>query len=340
MEGRRWHRSNLCVWTSAVPVVRSPLRAPGAKAAVVVDPAQADADLVRVYLKEIGRHGLLSWEDEQRLGRAMEAGRTAVVQLETCGSQQRGVLESAVADGEKAKQRLVEGNLRLVVSLAKRYQGSGVPLLDLIQEGNLGLLRAVEGFDYRKGFKFSTYATWWIGQAISRGIAVSARTIRLPIEVGDGVRRVREAQMRLHGELARAPSVEEIAADLSMRPDRVTEATQFAQGPTSISQPLGEDSGVSLDDLVEDQAAIDPADEAVAAVLGSELLVLLAPLRPREREVLRLRFGLDRGHPRTLEEVGARLHLTRERIRQIESLALCKLRHPSAGPDARQLLLG
>jgi RNA polymerase sigma factor (sigma-70 family) len=299
-----------------------------------------DADLVRVYLDQISQHPLLTREDEQVLGRAMEAGRAAAVELERCGGHRRHQLAVVLAEGEAARRRFIEANLRLVVTLAKRYQGSGLPLLDLIQEGNLGLLRAVEGFDYRKGFKFSTYATWWICQAISRGVALTGRTIRLPIEVGDRVRRARVAEMRLHGLLCRAPTVEEIAADLGTTVERAAEAIAFARALASLSEPLGEDQAFALEDLVEDVEALDPAEHATAAVMTSELLALFAPLRPREEEVLRLRYGLDRGYPRTLEEVGTRLRLTRERIRQIESRALCKLRHPSLGADAREVLLG
>lgn len=295
---------------------------------------------MRVYLDQISRHRLLTREDEQVLGRAMEAGRAAAAELEQDGGHRRHHLAAVVAEGEGARRRFIEANLRLVVTLAKRYQGTGVPLLDLIQEGNLGLLRAVEGFDYRKGFKFSTYATWWICQSISRGVALSGRAIRLPIEVGDRVRQLRVAEMRLHGVLCRAPTVEEMAADLGITVERAAEAAVFAKALASLSEPLGEDESFTLEDLLEDVEARDPAEEATDSLLSSELLVLFAPLRPREEQVLRLRYGLDRGYPRTLEEVGAQLRLTRERIRQIESQALCKLRHPSLGADAREVLLG
>jgi len=308
----------------------------------VTDSPAFDADLVRLYLNDVGRHGLLSREDEQRLGAIIEAGRIAAGELDDqpVTAQRRKLLEEVVANAAQARRQFVEANLRLVVSVAKRYQGSGVPLLDLVQDGNLGLLRAVERFDHRKGFKFSTYATWWIRQAIARGSAVSARTIQLPLDVGEQVRRVRDAHVRLHGLLARPPTVAEVAADLALSAAQVAEAVELARAPTSLSDPLGDDTTLALEDLIEDGSAVSPADEAMAAVLASELSDLLDPLRPREREVLRLRFGLDRGHPRTLEEVGVRLQLTRERIRQIERLALCKLRHPSVGTDARELLLG
>ena len=303
---------------------------------------RVDPDVVSLYLHDVGGHGLLSREDERRLGRTIEAGRRAEAELERrpAPGERRRSLEDAIAEAAEARCEFVEANLRLVVSVAKRYQGSGVPLLDLVQDGNIGLLRAVERFDYRKGFKFSTYATWWIRQAIARGIAVSARSIHLPLEVADQVRGVRDAQARLQVALARPPTLDEVAADLAITPDQVAEAVEFAKVPASLSDPLGEDLTLALEDLLEDRSATDPADAAATAVLASELAALLGPLRAREREVLRLRFGLDRGDPRTLEEVGARLHLTRERIRQIEQLALCKLRHPSVGTDARHLLLG
>ena len=309
---------------------------------MVTGPPAGDVDLVRLYLDDVGRHALLSREDEQRLGTIIEAGRVAAAELgaQPATGQRRRRLEEMLAEATDARRQFVEANLRLVVSVAKRYQASGVPLLDLVQDGNLGLLRAVERFDHRKGFRFSTYATWWIRQAIARGAAVSARTIQLPLEVGDHVRRVRDAQVRLHGALARAPTVAEIAADLAVSADQVADAVELAKAPTSLSEPLGEGLNLAFEDLIEDGSATSPADEAMAAVLGSEVLGLLAPLRPREKQVLHLRFGLDRGHPRPLEEVGDRLHLTRERIRQIERLALCKLRHPSVGTDPRELLPG
>ncbi len=298
-------------------------------------------DLVRLYLDDIGRHRVLSRADEQRLGAIIEAGRVAAgeLELETARGERRRRLEAALVEAGEARREFVQANLRLVVSVAKRYQGTGLPLLDLVQDGNLGLLRAVEGFDHRKGFKFSTYATWWIRKAITRGAAISARNIQLPLDVGDLVRRVGEAQTRLQGALGRQPTLAEVAEDLAVCTEQVTEAVELGRATVSLSEPLGEDLSLSLDDLVEDSSAVSPVDEAIAAVVRTELQGLLAPLRPREKEVLRLRFGLDRGHPRTLEEVGARLRLTRERIRQIESLALCKLRHPSTGTDVGGLLV-
>jgi len=303
------------------------------------DQTGTDGDMLRLYLQDLRRHRLLSREDEQRLGGLIEAGRVAAgaLEFEPPGAR-RSALEVAVAEAEQARRQFVESNLRLVVSVAKRFQGTGTPLLDLIQDGNLGLLRAVEMFDHRRGFKFSTYAIWWIRQGITRG-AASPRVIRLPTDVADRVRQVRDIQLRLYGELARPPSAGEIAVELCIGVDQVTDAIDLGRATTSLSRPLGDDDD-GLEDVVEDVTALDPHEVAMAAVLQTELLALLRPLRPREREVLRLRFGLDRGQGRTLEEVGARLQLTKERIRQIESLALCKLRHPSVGTDARQLLLG
>lgn len=304
-------------------------------------PAQGDADLLGIYLNDIGRHRLLSREDEQRLGRVLEAGRAAAGELQRRAQSgpRRARLEALVADADAARRQFVEANLRLVVAVAKRYQRSGIPLLDLIQDGNLGLIHAVERFDYRRGFKFSTYAMWWIRQSISRGRA-SARIVHLPEGVAGRVRDVQEATTRLYGELGRHATVAEVAADLGVDDAQVAEALELDRTPTSLSHPLGEAGDRSLEDLIADDDAASPPEEAMGAVLRSELLAMLAPLRAREREVLRLRFGLGQGQPKTLAEVGACLHLTRERIRQIECLALCKLRHPSLGADARELLLG
>lgn len=307
-----------------------------------IDGESVDADLVRLYFGDIGRYRLLSRADEQRLGATMAAGRAAASEL--VGSrpteEKHRDLAAAVAAGAYARQQFIESNLRLVVALAKRYQGSGTPLLDLIQDGNLGLLRAVDGFDHRKGFKFSTYATWWICQGITRGTAMSARAIRLPVEIADRIRLVRNSQVRLQAELGRSATISEVAVDLDLSIPTVQEAIELGRTPTSLSQPVGEDHGTALEELIEDSKAPDPVEEAVAAVLGAELVGLLGPLRAREQAVLRLRFGLDQGQPRTLKEVGIVLHLTRERIRQIEKVALCKLRHPSLKTDVRALLLG
>ena len=303
--------------------------------------SEPQEDLVRLYLNEIGRYPLLTKADEERLGRAVEDGQAAAAELAAAGElspARRRELRAVVAAGERATTEFCQANLRLVVSIAKRYQASGVPLLDLVQEGNLGLLHAVEKFDYKKGFKFSTYATWWIRQAITRGIANTGRTIRLPVHAGDLVNRVHRAQARLEVQLGRRPSHEELGADLGLSPERVGEVLVMATDPVSISAPLSEDGDGELGDVMEDVTAPSPLDEVLANDVPLELARLLAVLDEREREIVRLRYGLDQGEPRTLEEVGERMHLTRERIRQIESRALCKLRHPSLDTGARDLL--
>src|SRR5205085_6355679 len=300
-----------------------------------------EQDLVRLYLDEIGRHELLTKEDEVRLAQAIETGREARAELAAGGKFPRGrrgeLLRSADA-GEEATQTFVNANLRLVVSIAKKYQSTGLPLLDLIQEGNLGLIHAVEKFDWRKGFKFSTYATWWIRQAMQRGVANTARTIRLPIHAGDQLARVQKARDRLEAELGRHPTMAELAAESDMDEAEIDKVLGFAADTRSLSETLGEDSDTELGEVVADPGAASPFDEAAAALMGGEIEKMLAQLTGREQEILRLRFGLDRGEPRPLDEVGAHVNLTPERVRQIEARAMSKLRHPSAGLDAHELL--
>ncbi|MFN7151689.1 MAG: RNA polymerase sigma factor RpoD/SigA [Microthrixaceae bacterium] len=300
-----------------------------------------DEDLVRLYLGDIGRYPLLTKDDEVRLARAIEDGVAAAEELErTPGSSiaRRRELRRTVAAGESAQRTFVQSNLRLVVSIAKKYQASGLPLLDLVQEGNLGLMHAVEKFDWRKGFKFSTYATWWIRQAITRGIANTGRTIRLPVHAGDTLARLQKARGRLELRLGRVPTLAELAVEVDLPVDKVTEALLVAAEPLSLSEPLRDDGDAELGDLVEDAAAVSPFDEAAVSMLPAEVERLLSGLDRREKEILTLRFGLDRGEPRTLEEVGAHFQLTRERIRQIEARAMSKLRHPSCSTGARDLL--
>src|SRR5918996_844240 len=280
-----------------------------------------EEDLVRLYLTDIGQYPLLTKDDEVRLAQAIEAGNAARVELEagvaTLSPARKRELRRCARDGEDAERTFVQSNLRLVVSIAKKYQASGLPLLDLIQEGNLGLMHAVEKFDWRKGFKFSTYATWWIRQAITRGIANTGRTIRLPVHAGDTLARLQKARSRLELKYGRPATLAELAREVEMPEDKVTEALRFA---------------------AEHRSAESPFEVAATALLPDEIARLLAPLDEREREILKLRFGLDRGEPRTLEEVGEHFNLTRERIRQIEARAMSKLRHPSSDTGARDLL--
>ncbi|CAB4610796.1 unannotated protein [freshwater metagenome] len=303
-----------------------------------------EEDLVRLYLTDIGQYTLLTKDDEVRLAKAIEAGKLALAEQEagdakTLTATKRRELRKAIREGEIAERAFVQSNLRLVVSIAKKYQASGLPLLDLIQEGNLGLMHAVEKFDWRKGFKFSTYATWWIRQAITRGIANTGRTIRLPVHAGDTLARLQKARSRLELKFGRPATLAELAKEVEMPEDKVTEALRFAAEPLSLSEPLREDGDAELGDVVEDRSAESPFEVAATALLPEEIQRLLAPLDEREREILRLRFGLDgSGEGRTLEEVGEHFNLTRERIRQIEARAMSKLRHPSSDTGARDLL--
>ena len=305
-----------------------------------------EEDLVRLYLTDIGQYPLLTKDDEVRLAQQIEKGLAAKESLEggrngdtsNISSTQRRRLMRVQREGTRAERTFVQSNLRLVVSIAKKYQASGLPLLDLIQEGNLGLMHAVEKFDWRKGFKFSTYATWWIRQAITRGIANTGRTIRLPVHAGDTLARLQKARSRLELKYGRPATLGELAIEVDMPELKVTEALRFAAEPLSLSEPLREDSDAELGDVVEDRAAESPFEVAATTLLPSEIVRLLSPLDEREREILKLRYGLDRGEPRTLEEVGEHFQLTRERIRQIEARAMSKLRHPSTDTGARDLL--
>ena len=300
-----------------------------------------EEDLVRLYLTDIGQYTLLTKDDEVELAQKIEAGIEAREELATgrsLSSRRRIELRRLVAEGEAAERQFVQSNLRLVVSIAKKYQASGLPLLDLVQEGNLGLMHAVEKFDWRKGFKFSTYATWWIRQAITRGIANTGRTIRLPVHAGDTLTRLQKARARLELRYGRPATLSELAAEVEMPEQKVTEALRFAAEPLSLSEPLREDGDAELGDVVEDRSAESPFEVAATALLPEEIKRLLSPLDEREREILTLRYGLDRGEPRTLEEVGEHFNLTRERIRQIEARAMSKLRHPSSDTGARDLL--
>ena len=301
-----------------------------------------EEDLVRLYLTDIGQYPLLTKEGEVRLAQQIEKGSAARQELDRAGDNltpaKRREMRRNLRRGDEAVRTFVQSNLRLVVSIAKKYQASGLPLLDLIQEGNLGLMHAVEKFDWRKGFKFSTYATWWIRQAITRGIANTGRTIRLPVHAGDTLARLQKARSRLELRFGRPATLAELAVEVEMTEDKATEALRFAAEPLSLSEPLREDGDAELGDVVEDRSAESPFEVAATALLPEEISRLLAPLDNREREILKLRFGLDRGEPRTLEEVGDHFELTRERIRQIEARAMSKLRHPSSDTGARDLL--
>jgi RNA polymerase primary sigma factor len=295
---------------------------------------QGEADLVRMYLREIGQYPLLTDKQEVELAQAIEGGERAKQRLakEAAKMSARTVerVEQDLDSGRAARRRFIQSNLRLVVSIARRYQGMGLPLLDLIQEGNLGLMRAVEKFDWRKGFKFSTYATWWIRQAITRAIADTARTIRIPVHMVEAVQKVRKIQEELLDKLGREPLIEEIAKEAGFPPDKVQEIFRIMPEPVSLETPVGEDEETELLHFIEDATAEAPAETALASMLQEDLRSVLDTLSERERRVLELRFGLADGRPRTLEEIGKEFNLTRERIRQIEAKALAKLRHPSA----------
>ena len=309
-------------------------------------------DPVRMYLKEIGKVPLLSAEEEIELAKNMEAGNVAKEKIAILKGREENATEEELAEikeeiknlqkdldaGDEAKKRLAEANLRLVVSIAKRYVGRGMLFLDLIQEGNLGLIKAVEKFDYRKGYKFSTYATWWIRQAITRAIADQARTIRIPVHMVETINKLIRVSRQLLQELGREPSPEEIAAEMNMPVERVREILKISQEPVSLETPIGEEEDSHLGDFIQDDNVPVPADAAAFTLLKEQLEEVLGTLTEREQKVLTLRFGLEDGRARTLEEVGKEFNVTRERIRQIEAKALRKLRHPSRSRKLKDYL--
>ena len=307
-------------------------------------------DPVRMYLKEIGKVNLLTPDEEIQLAQDMGAGDAAREQLAeiekarkngeevSLAQEEEKELKRAIRKGEAAKQRLAEANLRLVVSIAKRYVGRGMLFLDLIQEGNLGLIKAVEKFDYTKGYKFSTYATWWIRQAITRAIADQARTIRIPVHMVETINKVIRVSRQLLQELGHDPTPEEISEEMNMPVDRVREILKIAQEPVSLETPIGEEEDSHLGDFIPDEDASEPSEAASYTLLKEQLIDVLDTLTPREEKVLKLRFGLEDGRTRTLEEVGKEFNVTRERIRQIEAKALRKLRHPSRSKKLKDFL--
>jgi len=304
--------------------------------------AAATSDPVRQYLREIGRVPLLSAEEEVDLAKRIEAGIVATELLEhhlrRMDETWRVQLRRIERTGQLSKRRLVEANLRLVVSIAKRYVGRGMLFLDLIQEGNLGLIRAVEKFDYTKGYKFSTYATWWIRQAITRAIADQARTIRIPVHMVETINKVIRVQRELLQQMGREPTLEEVGSQMDMSAERVREIIRLSQEPVSLESPVGEEDDSNLSDFIEDAQAVVPADAASFLLLQEQMAQILHTLTPREQKIIHLRFGMADGQPRTLEEVGAEFGVTRERIRQIESKTLSKLRHPSRAKQLRGYL--
>ncbi|GLZ54582.1 RNA polymerase sigma factor [Actinomycetospora sp. NBRC 106378] len=305
----------------------------------------ASADSVRAYLKQIGKVALLNAEEEVELAKRIEAGLYAAERLRKVAetqqelqTQMRRDLRWIVRDGERAKSHLLEANLRLVVSLAKRYTGRGMAFLDLIQEGNLGLIRAVEKFDYTKGYKFSTYATWWIRQAITRAMADQARTIRIPVHMVEVINKLGRIQRELLQDLGREPTPEELAKEMDITPDKVLEIQQYAREPISLDQTIGDEGDSQLGDFIEDSEAVVAVDAVSFTLLQDQLQSVLATLSEREAGVVRLRFGLTDGQPRTLDEIGQVYGVTRERIRQIESKTMSKLRHPSRSQVLRDYL--
>jgi RNA polymerase primary sigma factor len=303
--------------------------------------ATLSVDVLRLYLNQIGRVPLLTAEQEVELARAMEAGLFAAERLAAATKvtpQLRADLQHIIREGERAKQHMLEANLRLVVSVAKKYAGRGMGLTDLIQEGNLGLIRAVEKFDYTKGFKFSTYATWWIRQALTRAMADQARTIRLPVHMVEQVNKIRRVERDLVVQLGRKPTAAEIAVEVDLTPERVEEIRSYNRDPASLDALIGEDSDASLGDFIEDEHAVMPGEAAAFLLMREELSAVLASLTDRERRVMEMRYGLVDGQPRTLDDIGKDFNLTRERIRQIEGKTLSKLRHPSRSASLRDYL--
>ena len=297
------------------------------------------ADTVRLYLREIGQVDLLTTEDERRLAQLIEEGQSAAAQIDAGADEtNERMLLRAVQRGERAKSELTQANLRLVVSIAKRYSGRGMQLLDLIQEGNLGLMRAVDKFDHTKGFKFSTYATWWIRQAITRSIADQARTIRIPVHMVEHMNRLTRVRRQMHQDLEREPSVDELAAKLQMEPEKVRDLLRYALDPLSLDSPVGEEDESNLGDFIEDANVDGPADAATRTMLHEAVEQVLGELSEREQEIVRMRFGLDGAQAKTLEEVGREFGVTRERIRQIEAKTLAKLRHPQRSQRLREFL--
>ena len=322
-------------------VDEEPKRRPRRRSRRSGEPGGSD-DPVRMYLKEIGQVPLLDTGQEVRIAARVRRGVDARASLEDPSVRlepdDRARLKRLERDGGQAKDELTQANLRLVVSNAKRYVGRGMLLLDLVQEGNLGLMRAVDKFDHTKGFKFSTYATWWIRQAITRAIADQARTIRIPVHMVEAMNRVKRVQRQMHQDLEREPTVEELAAEVDMPLDRVREILRISQDPLSLDLPIGEEGDSSMGDFIEDENAVAPIEAAARHLLTNAVTEVLHELTEREQEVVRLRFGLDDGRPRTLEEVGRSFGVTRERIRQIEAKTLAKLRHPHRSDRLRDYL--
>jgi len=297
-------------------------------------------DTVSLYLKEISRVSLLTAEQEVELAQKIEAGEEAKRRLDEGDYEEdeKETLEAVVREGEKARKHLIEANFRLVVSIAKKYVGRGVSFLDLIQEGNIGLIRAVEKFDWRRGYKFSTYSTWWIRQAITRAIADQGRTIRVPVHMTERINKAMRAQRKLVQELGREPTAEELAAELDTTPDQVERILKISERPLSLEMPVGEEQDSALGDFIEDELSLMPNEVAANELLRRQVEEVLATLLPREARVLQMRFGLKDGQTHTLEEVGRRFGVTRERVRQIEAKALRKLRHPSRSRRLRDYL--